>query len=302
MHKPSVAAVIVTFNRSKKLSNVLDALEKQTQEIDAIYVVDNASTDDTAELMKSRADERIIHVRLPENIGGAGGFHEGMKVAYANGHDLFWISDDDAYPEPTAVEELVTQLTTFEGDTGWRPSFACSHVKWVDGTLCEMNVPQPVWDWPRWYTQSRSVALVGSCSFVSVLVPRWAVQEHGLPIKDYFIWHDDVEYTMRIARSYPGLFCPDSIVVHDTPENKGVNFSLVTEQSVWKYKYGVRNEVSRRYRDSGIMGVAAFAYHVRSQMRGGGVPSRLRRSVYKALISGLSFKPKVCNADGTDRG
>jgi GT2 family glycosyltransferase len=301
MTKKSIAAVIVTFNRSGKLSNVLDALEAQTIPIDAIYVIDNASTDDTTEVLAARSNASIIPIRLPKNIGGAGGFHEGMKIAYENGHDLFWISDDDAYPDPGAIEDLVTQMTALEDDTHWRPSFACSNVKWTDGTLCEMNVPVPVWDWPRWYTAERPVTLVGSCSFVSVLIPRWAVTEHGLPIKDYFIWHDDVEYTTRLARSYPGLFCPNSTVIHDTPDNKGVNFALVSEQSLWKFSYGVRNETSRRMRDLGWVGVAAFAYHVRSQMLSGGVALKLRRSVYKSILSGLKFRPTLHNADGTVR-
>jgi GT2 family glycosyltransferase len=164
-----------------------------------------------------------------------------------------------------------------------------------------MNVPVPVWDWPRWYSKETPATVVRSCSFVSVLIPRWAIAAHGLPIKDYFIWHDDVEYTLRISQTNPGIFCPNSIVVHDTPENKGANFGLVTETSLWKFKYGVRNEVSRRRRDMGWVGVAAFVYHVRSQMKLHAVAARYRRALYRSVWEGLWFRPSVHNVDGSPR-
>lgn len=289
------AAVIVTFNRSDKLMKVLDALAAQTRRPDVVIVVDNASTDDTPERVAARAaaDPSIRHLRLPRNVGGAGGFHAGMKAAYQLGAQFFWISDDDAYPNPDALQALHDALSGFEADTGWRPSFACSRVEWIDGTLCEMNCPRPVWDWARFVQPGRAWALVDSASFVSVMIPRWALSEHGLPIADYFIWFDDAEYTRRIARSYPGIFVPESVVVHDTPDNRGVNFGLVDEKSLWKFRYGARNETSWRRREMGLVGVLAYAYGVRRQMKQGHVPGRMRREIYRAILKGLGFRPAI---------
>ena len=77
------AAVIVTFNRSAKLSKVIDALQRQTRRPEVILVVDNASTDDTQDMVIARAREdlSIRYLRLPHNVGGAGGFHAGLKAA-----------------------------------------------------------------------------------------------------------------------------------------------------------------------------------------------------------------------------
>ncbi len=121
-------AVIVTFNRSGKLMTVLDALASQTMRPDIVLVVDNASTDDTADLVQARAqaDPTIRHLRLPKNVGGAGGFHAGIKAAYQMGAQYFWISDDDAYPQPDAIAALHDALTGFQVQNVWRPSFATS--------------------------------------------------------------------------------------------------------------------------------------------------------------------------------
>ncbi|MEX3314609.1 glycosyltransferase family 2 protein [Sulfitobacter sp. PS-8MA] len=289
------AAVIVTFNRSNKLMKVLDALMAQSMCPDIVLVVDNASTDDTSELVKARAKDSpsIRYLKLSKNVGGAGGFHAGMKAAYQMGAQYFWISDDDAYPEPDAIKYLYKGLTRFQSENGWRPSFACSRVEWTDGSLCEMNCPRTVWDWARFVQPGRPWVMVDSCSFVSVMIPRWALTEHGLPIAEYFIWFDDAEYTRRIARSYPGIFVPESVVVHDTPDNRGVNFSLVDEKSLWKFKYGARNETSWRRREMGLVGVLAYAYGVRRQMKQGHVPRRMRRGIYGAILKGLSFRPAI---------
>jgi GT2 family glycosyltransferase len=209
------------------------------------------------------------------------------------GAHYFWISDDDAYPKPDAIEKLRIAIQTFEAKNEWRPSFAASRVEWTDGSLCEMNTPRPVWDWPRFVKTNAAWALIDSASFVSILVPRWAVEKHGLPISDYFIWFDDAEYTRRISRSYPGIYVPESVIIHDTPENRGVNFARIDEKSLWKFKYGARNETSFRRREAGLVSVFAYAYAVRKQMLAGNVPSKHRRQIYGAIIKGLSFCPKI---------
>jgi len=293
--RSSLAAVIVTYNRLDKLKLVVEALKTQSRLPERIYVIDNASSDDTGNFLAAleTEDSRFQHVRLPENIGGAGGFYEGARVAYEEGHDYIWFSDDDAYPERNAIELLESSIKNFEARFSRRPSFACSAVKWTNGDLCEMNTPVTVWDWPRFYSPETPYFLVGSCSFVSVLVPRWAIAEHGFPIMEYFIWYDDAEYTQRIAKSYPGIYCPNSLVTHDVPDNKGVNYSLITQKNIWKFRYGARNETSFRRREQGWGGVAIFVRGVRRQMKQGNVEPALRREVYKAIWKGCSFSPAI---------
>lgn len=101
-----VCAVVVTYNRKELLRKCLAALKSQTRKPDHILVVDNASTDGTPEMLKEEFPQVEV-LRLPENQGSAGGFHEGMNRAYEEGWDWIWIMDDDALPEPTALERLL---------------------------------------------------------------------------------------------------------------------------------------------------------------------------------------------------
>ena len=68
-----VAAVVVTFNRSDLLQRSLAAIEKQSYLPAKLFVVDNASTDSTPEILKNRQMKlpTAVH-RLAKNTGGAG--------------------------------------------------------------------------------------------------------------------------------------------------------------------------------------------------------------------------------------
>ena len=75
-----VCAVVITYNRRELLDECLQAITAQTYPCDHIVVVDNASTDGTAEMVKERwAGRSDLHV-LTKNIGAAGGYNLGMRV------------------------------------------------------------------------------------------------------------------------------------------------------------------------------------------------------------------------------
>lgn len=93
-------------------------------------------------------------------------------------------------------------------------------VKYIDGTISEMNNPIPTWDWGRLKAKGLDIVMVSRCSFVSVLIPRWVMEAFGLPYKEYFIWFDDAEYTLRITKSCPGVQVLDSVVLHDMGVNR----------------------------------------------------------------------------------
>lgn len=111
----TIAAVVVTFNRKELLKNNIAALLQQTRLPDKIFIIDNHSTDGTEMLLHDLGylqNPIIKYIRLPENTGGAGGFHEGIKAAYEEGCDWIWGMDDDAIPDNYALYELYKKVTT----------------------------------------------------------------------------------------------------------------------------------------------------------------------------------------------
>lgn len=292
-----VGAVVVTYNRLALLEKTLEGLESQTRPVDHIIIIDNASTDGTAEYLKAREHALPTTVRhMKENTGGAGGFSTGTELAYGLGMDAIWLMDDDTVPQAGALGPLVRDLEDAETRLGAMPSFACSLVEWKDGTLCEMNTPEPTWDWARPLTLGATYTLMKSCSFVSVLITREAVHAVGLPSANFFIWYDDAEYTQRLSKFRPGIFVPDSRVNHLLPQNRGVNFGDVNEGNIWKFEYGVRNQIATAIKFRSPTIAASLGENMIKQMRGAGVAKPLVVRLLKAAARGVVFRPEVKQA------
>ena len=234
---PQVAAIVVTYNRKVLLQECLRALGAQTRAPDRVIVVDNASTDGTADLVRSEHPE-VELLALPDNQGGAGGFHEGLKAAHASGADWIWLMDDDTIAEPTALEELLAAPGRLNGLAPAK--LLASKVVWTDGTLHPMNHPGFERDNTERFVESceQGFLPIRASTFVSLLVHRSAIDAHGLPHKHFFIWSDDIEYTSRVTRSDAAYLVPDSVVVHKTKQP----YTAVTDTG-GRFYYHVRNSV-----------------------------------------------------------
>jgi rhamnopyranosyl-N-acetylglucosaminyl-diphospho-decaprenol beta-1,3/1,4-galactofuranosyltransferase len=234
-----VVAVVVTYNRRDLLGEALTALAGQTRPPDAVVVVDNASTDGTAEFVRAKfPDVRLLE--LTGNTGGAGGFAAGLARALELDAELVWLMDDDTVPEPTALAALLAAREKVPGP----PVLVASRVVWTDGRDHPMNTPRAK---PGARAAELAAARDAGCvpirsaSFVSILVEAAAVRERGLPIADYFLWNDDFEFTTRLLRGRVGVLCPESLVVHktkvfgSTDADPGERFFFEVRNKVWLF-------------------------------------------------------------------
>jgi len=211
-----VCAVVVTYNRRELLRRCLAALAQQRRAPDRILVVDNASTDGTREMVQQEFASTEL-LALAVNEGGAGGFHEGIKRAHADGAEWIWLMDDDTIPEPDALAELLDARDRLDHDHA--PTILASRVIWRDGTMHPMNMP--IFERRRMERviagAEHGVMPIRGATFVSLLVHRGAVDRYELPFKHFFLWADDIEYTSRVVLGGDGAyFVPTSVAVHDT--------------------------------------------------------------------------------------
>lgn len=250
----AVVAVVVTWNRHDLLLEVLSALRSQTLPVSRVVVVDNASTDGTAETLRAQGED-VVTVTARTNTGGAGGFAIGIRRALELGCDAVWLMDDDTVPEPEALAALVRARGEFPLGT---PTVVASRVVWTDGRDHPMNTPRPS---PFASAQEREAAAsigcvpVRSASFVSILCDAAAVRERGLPVADYFLWNDDFEYSTRLIRGGHGLACPGSVVVHKTR-----TFGSTDADPGPRFYYEVRNKVWMWTRSRSLTPVEKVVY------------------------------------------
>ncbi|KAB2370838.1 glycosyltransferase [Actinomadura montaniterrae] len=289
---PVVAAVVVTYNRIELLAEALAALGAQTRRPDRIVVVDNASGDGTAEMVRTRFPDAEL-LELSRNTGGAGGFAAGIAHALKGDADWLWLMDDDTVPEPGALAALLAAATGPDSDA---PVLVGSRVVWTDGRDHPMNTPRRK---PRASAAEteRAAAVNGypvrSASFVSVLVDAVRVRERGLPVADYFLWNDDFEFTMRLLRGRRGLVCRDSVVVHKTR-----TFGSTDADPGERFYYEVRNKVWLFTRSSGLSPAERLVYGGSTLRRwartfaGSRDRATLRRCLARGLAEGLRSRPR----------
>lgn len=198
------------------LAECLAALRAQSRVPDRVLVVDNASTDGTRDMLGTDYPEVAV-LSLATNQGGAGGFYEGLRAASSGGSaaDWIWVMDDDTVPAPSCLEEL---LSAAERAPGEPPALLSSKVVWTDGRLHPMNAPQLERERAEKMITAgeRGLVPLRAATFVSLLIRGATVHRHGLPLRDYFLWSDDIEYTARVLRSEPGYLVPTSVALHAT--------------------------------------------------------------------------------------
>ncbi|KRM13269.1 glycosyltransferase family 2 protein [Paucilactobacillus suebicus] len=234
----NTVAVVVTNNRLALLKECLKAIKNQSYKLDAIVVVDNNSSDGTKEYLSALSDSVIKPVFLSENLGGAGGFNRGFKEAMKLNADHLWIMDDDTIPDEDALKELVKATSTLDGDYG----FLSSYVYWKDGTPANMN--RPTLDSENWLNNIDSnLFKIVDGTFVSMLVSADAVKEFGYPIKDFFIWGDDVNFARRVSEAFNCYFVPSSRVLHKCNSNKFTDIVRDDVNRIPRYYYEYRNRL-----------------------------------------------------------
>ena len=288
-----VSAVVVTYNRVEMRKEVISALLSSKARLNHVIVIDNNSEKATQDFLLSMGSS-IEYVRLTENLGGAGGSNRGIKYFMEHTEDdAVWLMDDDTVPDESTLSSLIDFADTI-GSYG----FLASDVRWIDGSRALMNnltLKNGLGKVPEDATQSVKVA---NATFVSLLMSRDIIQKIGLPITEFFIWGDDIEYTVRAERIAPGYFVPKANVVHKMSKNVGTNIVTDDEERIPRYYFAYRNKMYYG-RKRGWIG------HLKSNLRimadafqiliTPNVSRRRERlsSLIRGVIDGRRFNPKI---------
>lgn len=98
--------VICNYNKAEALEQcIMSVLESSVKEV-PIYVVDNASTDHSLNMIQDKFEEQVILLANKINLGGSGGFNTGLRRAMQDGCEYIMCMDDDAMVDEKAIEIL----------------------------------------------------------------------------------------------------------------------------------------------------------------------------------------------------
>jgi rhamnopyranosyl-N-acetylglucosaminyl-diphospho-decaprenol beta-1,3/1,4-galactofuranosyltransferase len=255
--------LIVTHNRAEQLSNCLSHTLRQ--DVDHVLVIDNASSDNTQEVLAAfqARDPRLVVERQRRNRGGAWGFARGMRMAdqWLGGRGWLLLFDDDSWPEADCIARFRARLPDYR-----RAGLAAvgSAVFAADGRAVEANRPvlnlfrRPAQVLALTSRHSRSFRdlyhvphgllarggqrlAVDSISFVGLFLDLEALpQGRGrYPRGGLFIYSDDTTYTLDLGRrGRRAILDTDLVFRHDTQAGGAATPWLFP---AWKHYYVVRN-------------------------------------------------------------
>lgn len=103
----TVSVVIPTYNRANVLPRAIDSVLEQTHDDFEVIVVDDGSTDNTEEIVKTYADDRVRYIPFDSNKGANAARNEGIRQA--NGEYISFLDSDDEFTE-THIEKVLSVL------------------------------------------------------------------------------------------------------------------------------------------------------------------------------------------------
>lgn len=254
--------VVVTYNRLELLKECIQCIRRQTIPFEKVIIVNNCSDDGTTEYLREfSADERFVILNQSENLGGAGGFYVGME--YANSCDLDWllIIDDDAMIRSDYMERLMDYAEKHQEVKALAGSV------FVDGrvhTMHRRNIVSQLFFIEKKISERMYQKESFSCdcaTFCGLLVKGDVMRAIGLPKKEYFIWYDDTEYSLRLQK-YGGIVTvPSAILDHKTVIFKEAG---ILARTGWRHYYGYRNryDVALHHFGKWSAGMVALQYLV----------------------------------------
>lgn len=225
--KPSVAIIILTWNGKELTLDCLDSLSRLTYENAAVYVVDNASTDGTAEAVRERFGDAVTILRNDSNLGFSRGNNAGMKAALEDGHDLILLLNNDTVVDPECVSRLVDALerSPASGIVGpkiyyYTPPdriwFAGGEVFLWRGVARHTGIRAK--DTGQ-YDSEREVDYITGCA---LMVRRTVIERIGMLDHSYRAYFEDTDFCMRARRAgFAIRYVPGAVVWHKISRSTG---------------------------------------------------------------------------------
>ena len=247
----------------------------------------------TQEALAEYIERGVVDYRnTGANLGGAGGFSYGMRAAVEAGYEYCWVMDDDCLVHTGTLQGLIDADYGLQGDYGYLSSVA----RWTDGSICKMNVQRhPLTHNIEDFTLDLQPCTLAS--FVSLFVPSRVIRDVGLPIKEFFIWTDDWEFTRRISRKYDCFVVGTSVVTHASQNNGAGTIIDDVPERLDRYKLVYRNDVVL-YRGEGLYGyvflVARGLNHI-GRVIVESPDNKLKKIgiIVSSNLAGLTFHPEL---------
>lgn len=238
-----IGIVTVTYNSASVLPDFFDSLAAQTCREYTLYVIDNASKDNTLELCRKRVDLPIVILANDANLGVAEGNNQGIRSALEDGCEFVLLLNNDTVFGGDLLDEL-------------RKGLIQEQCAMVTPKILYHDEPSRIWaaggrfqPWCGYRTlhfgegeldggQFSSARVVTYSPTCCVLVRRDVFDRIGLMDPRYFVYSDDTDFMYRAMKAGIVMkYIPSSGLLHKVSSLTGGG------SSTFALRYGTRNRI-----------------------------------------------------------
>jgi GT2 family glycosyltransferase len=212
--RPTLSVLIVAWNSREELARTLPALLPELGEGDELVVLDNDSSDGTAEAVAALAPSARL-VEPGRNLGFAAGYN--AAAAAARG-DLLVILNPDAAPLPGFGEAIRRPWAQQRGWVAWQGLVAAKGATEINSAGNPVHFTGIVWagGHGRPVADAPVAREVPSLSGACLAIPRHTWEEVGGFPERFFLYHEDVDLSLRLRLRGGSLGIePAAAVDHD---------------------------------------------------------------------------------------
>jgi N-acetylglucosaminyl-diphospho-decaprenol L-rhamnosyltransferase len=215
---PTLAVIVVTYNAAETIGRTLAALTRELRPGDELIVVDNASQDGTAVAVREAASEATL-VEPLANLGFAKGCNLGARAASA---ELVCFLNPDAVPEPGFRDAIERPAADGSGWTAWQALVSSDGGRLVSSAGGVLHFTGLAWAGAAGRPRGTAAERLGFLSGACLALERKRFLELGGFAEDYFLYHEDVDLSLRILLTGGTLgVCTDAVVDHEYDFDKG---------------------------------------------------------------------------------
>lgn len=219
-----VSIIIVNYNTCSLTLDCIKSVKEKTRDCSyEIIVVDNASNDDSKQVLSAIND--ITYIYLEKNLGFGGGNNEGIKKA--KGRNIFLLNSD------TLLINDAVSILSHTLDSNEAIGVCGGNLYDVNNeptNSYEMHLPSFVWELNkvsnyrlfryiyrknRYFNTKNRLLKVGYISGADMMIRKSALDKVGMFDTHFFMYYEETELTYRIKKAgYSCISNPEAKIIH----------------------------------------------------------------------------------------
>ena len=220
-----VAIVIVNWNGKENTFECLESVRSIDYPCVEVIVVDNGSTDNSADAIRERFPE-VVLLRAEKNLGTAGGRNIGARYALKSGADFVFFLDNDAIVDSQVIVNFLKAGDVIKRNGIFGPKiyyFSEPRKIWYAGTQWKnpgfIHLGMGDTEDGQRFNSIEETAYVCGCA---MFVDRAVLEKIGIFDERFFAYFEETDFCYRAkASGFPSFFVPSAKVWHKVSASSG---------------------------------------------------------------------------------